>query len=66
MKISKLILVTLFVSAYATVSVINIQLAKPKDVAEVTLDMMDIMSRAFDESEGGEVVEPKPKRVIEL
>ncbi len=54
MKIGKLILIALVISAYATVSVINIQLAKPKDVAEVTLDMLDVMSRAFDESEGGE------------
>jgi hypothetical protein len=42
MKISKLILITLLVSAYATVSVINIELAKPKDVSEVTLDMLDL------------------------
>ena len=54
MKISKLILVTLLVSAYATITVVHINMAQPKPVAEATLDMIEIMTRAFDESEGGE------------
>ena len=54
MKIGKLILVTLLVSAYATITVVHINMAQPKPVAEATLDMIEIMTRAFDESEGGE------------
>ena len=54
MKIGKLILVTLLVSAYATITVVHINMAQPKPVAEATLDMIEIMTRAFDESEGGD------------
>ncbi len=54
MKIGKLILVTLLVSAYATITVVHINMAQPKPVAEATFDMIEIMTRAFDESEGGE------------
>ena len=43
-------------SVYATLTVIHINMAQPKPVAEATLDMIEIMTRAFDESEGGEGV----------
>ena len=54
MKLSRLLPITLLVSAYATITVVHINMAQPKPVAEATLDMIEIMTRAFDESEGGE------------
>jgi len=42
------------VSAFAVLTVINMNLAKPKVAGATTLDMLEIMTRAFDESEGGE------------
>ena len=33
---------------------INLSLASPRSAGENTLDMLEIMTRAFDESEGGE------------
>ena len=54
MKLSRLLLITLLVSAYATITVVHINMAQPKPVAEATLEMIEIMTRAFDESEGGE------------
>ena len=35
-------------------TVVNISLASPKSVGDTTLNMLEIMTRAFDESEGGE------------
>jgi len=42
------------VSAFAVLTVVNMTLAEPKADSENTLDMLEIMTRAFDESEGGE------------
>ena len=39
-------------------TVVHINMAQPMPVAEATLDMIEIMTRAFDESEGGEGEEP--------
>jgi hypothetical protein len=58
MKNSKAILIAIFASAFAVLTVVNMSLASPKSVGENTLDMLEIMTRAFDESEGGEG--PKP------
>jgi len=62
----KPILIMTLVSAFAVLTVINMNLAKPKAVSENTLDMLEIMTRAFDESEGGEGTGPaiyeKPSR----
>jgi len=54
MKKLKPILIMTLVSAFAVLTVINMSLASPKSGGENTLDMLEIMTRAFDESEGGE------------
>ena len=43
-----------FTSVFAVLTVVNMSLASPKSSGENTLDMLEIMTRAFDESEGGE------------
>lgn len=42
-------------------TVVNMSLASPKSAGENTLDMLEIMTRAFDESEGGEGTHPPGK-----
>jgi hypothetical protein len=54
MKNSKAILLAIFASAFAVLTVVNMSLVSPKSAGENTLDMLEIMTRAFDESEGGE------------
>jgi hypothetical protein len=54
MKNLKAILVTTLASLFAVLTVVNMSLANPKSPGENTLDMLEIMTRAFDESEGGE------------
>jgi hypothetical protein len=54
MKNSKAILIAIFASAFAVLTVVNMSLANSKSAGENTLDMLEIMTRAFDESEGGE------------
>jgi len=54
MKNKKTILITIFASLFAVLTVVNMSLASPKSAGENTLDMLEIMTRAFDESEGGE------------
>jgi len=54
MKNSKAILFAIFASVFAVLTVVNMSLASPKSAGENTLDMLEIMTRAFDESEGGE------------
>ena len=54
MKLSKVVLVTILISAFITIIIVNIQLAKPKTIAGTTLDMVEVMTRAFDQDEGGE------------
>jgi hypothetical protein len=56
MKNSKAILLAIFASAFAVLTVVNMSLVSPKSAGENTLDMLEIMTRAFDESEGGEGV----------
>ena len=56
MKNSKAILLAIFTSLFAVLTVVNMSLASPKSAGENTLDMLEIMTRAFDESEGGETV----------
>ena len=56
MKKLKPILIMTLVSAFAVLTVVNMNLAKPKVTAANTLDMLEIMTRAFDESEGGEPI----------
>jgi hypothetical protein len=58
MKKLKPILIMTLVSAFAVLTVVNMSLAKPKVTAANTLDMLEIMTRAFDESEGGGVPQP--------
>jgi hypothetical protein len=58
MKNSKAILLAIFASAFAVLTVVNMSLASPKSAGENTLDMLEIMTRAFDVSEGGEGGEP--------
>lgn len=53
MKNLKLLFVMTFASAFAVLTFINMSLASPKSAGENTLDMLEIMTRAFDESEGG-------------
>jgi hypothetical protein len=54
MKNKKTILITIFASLFAVLTVVNMSMASPKSAGENTLDMLEIMTRAFDESEGGE------------
>ena len=54
MKNSKAILLAIFASVFAVLTVVNMSMASPKSAGENTLDMLEIMTRAFDESEGGE------------
>ena len=54
MKNSKAILLAIFTSAFAVLTVVNMSLASPKSAGENTLNMLEIMTRAFDQSEGGE------------
>ena len=54
MKKLKPIFIMTLVSAFAVLTVVNMSLASPKSAGENTLDMLEIMTRAFDESEGGE------------
>jgi hypothetical protein len=54
MKNLKIILVPTLASLFAVLTVFNMSLASPKSAGENTLDMLEIMTRAFDESEGGE------------
>jgi len=58
MKKLKPILIMTLVSAFAVLTVVNMSLASPKSGGENTLDMLEIMTRAFDESEGGETTCP--------
>jgi hypothetical protein len=53
MKNSKAIMLAIFTSAFVVLTVVNMSLASTKAVGENTLDMLEIMTRAFDES-GGE------------
>jgi hypothetical protein len=53
MKNSKAILLAIFTSVFAVLTVVNMSLASPKSAGENTLDMLEIMTRAFDESERG-------------
>lgn len=53
MKNLKIILVPTLASLFAVLTVFNMSLASPKSAGENTLDMLEIMTRAFDESEGG-------------
>lgn len=54
MKNLKLILVMTLASVFAVLIVVNMSLAKPEIDGTSTLDMLEIMTLAFDESEGGE------------
>jgi len=59
MKNKKTILITIFASLFAVLTVVNMSMASPKSAGENTLDMLEVMTRAFDESEGGESSEPR-------
>ena len=54
MKNLKPILVTIFVSLFAVVSVIHVNKTKQNAAAATPLEMIEVMTRAFDESEGSE------------
>lgn len=54
MKPLKLVKIFFTASMIAVVSVINLNMVKQESVSETTLNMLDVMTRAFDESEGGE------------
>ena len=54
MKSKKPILIAVITSLFAVLTVVNMSLASPKSSGENTLNMLEIMTRAFDESEGGE------------
>lgn len=53
MKSKKPILIAVITSLFAVLTVVNMSLANPRSSGENTLDMLEIMTRAFDESEGG-------------
>ena len=57
MKKLKPIFIMTLVSAFAVLTVVNMSLASPRSAGENTLDMLEIMTRAFDESGGGEIPE---------
>ena len=54
MKSKKPILIAVITSLFAVLTVVNLSLASPRSSGENTLDMLEIMTRAFDEGEGGE------------
>ena len=53
MKSKKPILIAVITSLFAVLTVVNMSLASPRSAGENTLDMLEIMTRAFDEGEGG-------------
>ena len=59
MKSKKPILIAVITSLFAVLTVVNMSLANPRSSGENTLDMLEIMTRAFDESEGGHTVTNK-------
>ena len=46
-------MLAIFASLFAVLTVVNMSLASPKSAGDNTLNMLEIMTRAFDESEGG-------------
>ena len=56
MKSKKPILIAVITSLFAVLTVVNMSLANPRSSGENTLNMLEIMTRAFDESEGGHTV----------
>jgi hypothetical protein len=54
MKNSKAIMLAIFASTFVVLTVVNMSLASTKTLGENTLDMLEIMTRAYDEGgEGG-------------
>jgi hypothetical protein len=60
MKNLKTILVTTLASLFTVLTVVNISMVSPKSTDENSLNMLEIMTRAFDESEGGILACVKP------